>query len=352
MGIKYCDVFSGLGGFSLAIRAVDPEAECVFASEIDKNARAVFHANFGIEPYGDITKIDPANIPEHDVLFGGFPCQPFSRNGRHYNFNNRTVIGDSRANLFLNLIAILHVKQPKYFVFENVKGLTKMKNEDGSLYMNTILDHIRAAGYNCQHKVLDAADYGVPQQRARIFFVGTRADLSDTFEFPKPEPRSASLFNILEHEVHDKYFLHNLWKKRTVKKTNSNLPAGTLRLDVLKAIYDNNQNKPTQRTSSIESVAIIYGETPSGLPRQQDKIYSPFGISPTIATFSTPCIAIQDDSATWRQLTPRECTRLQGIPDSFKLAESDAVAYKQIGNAINVTVVSKLLLNLLGQKLP
>lgn len=342
-------MFCGLGGFSIAMHQIDPDAICVSASDIDPQARHTFKTNFGVEPQGDITTIDPDSIPDHDILFGGFPCQPFSRNGRHYNHHNQTVIGDTRANLFLNLVSILSVKQPKYFVFENVKGLLSMKNEDGTLYFETIVDNLQAVGYRVSTQVLDAARFAVPQQRQRVFFVGIRSDIDQRFGFPTGSDPRLGIRDILVSNVDSKYLLTNLWRRRlvtrnpnAVKSANHGFPAGTPRLQVLKSIYDSNV-KPTDITGQIESVAILYGETPSGLPRQQDKIYSILGISPTIATFSTPAVAITDDPTTWRQLTPRECARLQAIPDSFILPKTDAVAYKQIGNAICVNVVKAIL---------
>ena len=305
---------------------------------------------------GNIREAKTESIPDHDIIFGGFPCQPFSRNGKWFNKNDKTI-GDAedRDNLFLELVRILKDKQPKYFVFENVKGLLSMRNKDGTLCFRTIIENLRACGehgYTVYPKVLDAADYGVPQQRVRIFLVGIRNDLKQDFAWPSKIPKTTSIEDILESEVPAKYLISNIWKNRKIKgggpdegpgKKNHPFEIGHSRHEVIRYLYDE-AIKPTTKTHKIESLAILYGDTPSGLPRQQDKIYSIKGIAPTIATFSTPVV---DSAQGIRQLTPRECARLQGFPESYKFPKKDAAAYKQIGNAVCVPVVAAILRELL-----
>jgi len=357
--VRYVDTFSGIGGFSLGIHSVlGDEAKCVLAIDYDKNVSETFFNNFGINSYGNIRELEVQNIPDHDIIFGGFPCQPFSRNGKWFNKNDKTIgEQEERDNLFLELVRILVAKKPKYFVFENVKGLLSMKNMDGSSCFDTIVQNLNEAGYDVHTKLLDAVDFGVPQQRERIFFVGIRSDLKQEFKFPTPSPIGPqSIEDILEKKVSDKYLISNLWKKRTILgggpnsgpgKKNHDFPNGHSRYEVIKWLYEDNSKKPTQPTGKIESVAILYGDTPSGLPRQQDKIYSVNGISPTIATFSTPAV---DSKQGLRQLTPRECARLQGFPETYIFPQKDAVAYKQIGNAVAVPVIAAIVKQLLGDK--
>lgn len=348
--MKYVDAFCGLGGFSLAIEQVFPDAECVCAIEIDKNAAKTFELNFKTECLGDIRTIDTESIPEHDVLFGGFPCQPFSRNGKWFNKNNKTIDStEERDNLFLELAKILRIKQPKYFIFENVVGLLSMLNKDGSSCVDTIMTCLENCGYNVRYKVIDAADFGVPQQRKRVFFVGIRSDISQNILFPESMPRTLVLEDILDDIVDTKYLLSNLWKNRKLllkkpSKANHRLAVGHSRVEAITTIYNDNLKKITKKQYKIKTDAILYGDTISGLPRQQDKIYSILGISPTIATFSTPSIKTAQGL---RQLTPRECARLQGIREDFVLPKQDAVAYKQIGNGVAVPVVVALIRNLL-----
>lgn len=351
--MRYLDTFSGLGGFSLAAKEVlGNKAQCVLAVDFDKNVSITFKNNFGINSYGNIRELKNEDIPDHDALFGGFPCQPFSRNGKWFNKNGKTIgENEERDNLFLELVRILVAKKPKYFVFENVKGLLSMKNRDGSSCVGTIVSNLKDCGYRVKYDVLDAANFGIPQQRLRVFFVGIREDLDQEFKFPISGSRISSIEDIMQPDVPSKYLISNLWKNRTIKlnatpnnldKKNHPFEKGHSRYSVMQYLYDR-AKKPVDKTGRIESVAILYGDTPSGLPRQQDKVYSIKGISPTIATFSTPVV---DSPQGLRQLTPRECARLQGFPDTYTLPKNDTHAYKQIGNAVCVPVVVALLKNL------
>jgi DNA (cytosine-5)-methyltransferase 1 len=357
--IRYVDAFSGLGGFSLGLRAAvgESNAKCVMAIDFNREVSDTFKDNFELDSFGDIREIAARahEIPDHDVLFGGFPCQPFSKNGRWFLKNDKTV-GDAedRDNLFLELVKILQAKQPEYFVFENVGGIKAMKNKDGSPVLETIIENLEGAGYQVHHDFLDAYDFGVPQQRIRCIIVGTRNDLKDRYERPKPAivSRTPAIEDILDRSVPDKYLLKHVWRNRTVlrgargngKQPNHDFPKGTKRYKVIDWLYGANKNKPAGRTGAIEPVAILYGDTPSGLPRQQDKIYSVLGISPTVATFSTPAV---DAPEGHRMLTPRECARLQGFPNSYRLPKHDARAYKQVGNAVCVHMVTAVLKALL-----
>ncbi len=339
MALRFLDTFAGVGGFHLGIKSVIPDAICVGAVEFDKTCQATYRQNFSITPMGDITTLDLASLPEHDLLTGGFPCQTFSRNGKFYNKNNKTLGEDGRSNLFLYLVSILKIKQPKYFVFENVKEIATIKLPDGSLFIDTLLLELRGAGYTVRYDILCPTMFGVPQQRKRMFFVGTRADLPDVFRFPLGEAPSVCISDVLDPTVPSKYLLSHLWRKRN----NIKLP-GT-RLEQLEAAYKSGVwATPVAPTMKISPLAIIYGDTPSGLPRQQDKLYSVMGVCPTLATFSTPAV---DAPGGWRLLTPRECFRLQSFPETYIIPPKDAAGYKQSGNAVNVKVVSKVIESLI-----
>lgn len=363
--MKYIDTFCGLGGFSYAIHDVlGDKAECVWAIDIDETAAKTFEDNFGVKAHGDIEdyasitlddiKHNPriASLPDFDIMFGGFPCQPFSRNGKWFNKNNGVVADtEDRDELFIVLVDILRQKQPKYFVFENVVGLLSMRDSKGEKYFDRLLELLKLAGYKVNYAVLDAADYSVPQQRKRLLFVGIRNDLQQSFEFPKKNPRDLAIEDFLDAAPDAEFLIENLWKNREVllgfeigkKGPNHPFSPGTSRAQVLKWLYDNAE-KPTTRTGAIESVVVLYGDTPSGLPRQQDKIYSVKGIAPTLGTFSTPCV---DAPGGLRQLTPNECRKLQGLPDSIKLPKVKAAAYKLIGNSVSPKMISVVLQNLL-----
>lgn len=346
--LKYIDAFSGLGGFGICAsrvaKEINIESECVASIEFDKNCRLTYEMNFGHpQTHNDITAVHPSSLPIHNLLLGGFPCQPFSRNGKFYNKNDKTLGDDDRKNLVNYLLGILEVQQPEFFLFENVKELTTIKNSDGSGCLDTILSNIREIGYQVDWKVLDAKDFGLPQQRKRIYIVGRRGSGHDEFVWPKEIHKQPALCvkDILEETVDEKYLVETLWRKR------KNLRNPGYKWEAMVELYNSGRwQKPTSPTGKIEPLAILYGDTPSGGPRQQDKIYSVMGISPTIATIPLS-IPTFDTPQGWRQLTPRECARLQGYPDSYILPKKDSIAYKQVGNSIALNVVSKVILSIL-----
>ncbi|MGW8181207.1 MAG: DNA (cytosine-5-)-methyltransferase, partial [bacterium] len=294
--MKFVDLFAGIGGFHYAVKELWPKAKCVFASEIDKNAAETYRINHGIDPLNDITQTDISALPASDLVCAGFPCQAFSKNGKWYNFGQ--VVGDDdRANLFPYVVEYLRIHQPQYALLENVKGLAEMKNQDGSFYLDAIRENMEGAGYKVHVKVLDTADYGLPQQRKRTYFVCLR-DGGD-FEWPKPQPRFHCVEDILDDAVDPKYYLKNRWAGRMCKT----LP-GT-RLEQLRLDYEKRIENFSGTTGSICLLAAIYGDSPSGSPRQQDKLYSVYGISPTLGTWGVS-IPNFDAHPHWRTLTPRE----------------------------------------------
>lgn len=350
--LKYVDAFCGMGGFSVA--AHDFDAECVFAIENNKHAQKTFESNFSVVPFGDITTLDFSIVPDHDILFGGFPCQPFSRAGKWYNKNNKTVNEDARTNLVLNLIGLLRYKMPKYFVFENVKELTKIKNENGDLFINIIVEELEQSGYKVQHKVLNSKNFGVPQSRERVYFVGIRDDLDSTFIFPEPSSNLCGIDSILEGGNMTKYSWETLRAKYAIldnerepkKFKNHPYPKGTSRNLVFKYLLENAKNKVDKNTGKIELLCSLFGDTPSGQTRQQDRVYSVKGISPTVTAMLVPSIY---DGNMIRELSPREVARVQGFPDAFKLHDNNKIAYRQLGNAVTVPVVKAILKNLIKE---
>ena len=159
MGFKFIDLFCGLGGFRIAFEKVG--GKCVFSSDIDEAVQKVYENNFGEVPHGDITKIDAQDIPDHDVLCAGFPCQPFSTAGRRLGFE------DTRGTMFFEVARILKEKKPTCFILENVKGLT---NHDSGKTLETILNTLDEIGYDVKYSVLNAKDYNVPQNRERWYW--------------------------------------------------------------------------------------------------------------------------------------------------------------------------------------
>lgn len=300
--LKFVDLFCGIGGFRIAFEEACDEngldSECVFSSDIDKYAQESYEANFGEKPFGDIREIDENEIPEHDILFAGFPCQPFSIIGQMKGFE------DTRGTLFFDIARILKAKKPKAFVLENVKQL--VGHRKGKTLKN-ILKTLKDLGYHVQYSVLNALDFGLPQKRERVIIVGHREPI--IFTFPNPNRSYKALSEILENEsdIDEKYYASDRIKK---KRKN----------DHKSAYYPSvwHENKSGNICSYPYSCALRAGASYNYLLVNGE-----------------------------RRLTPREMLRLQGFPDSFKIVVSDAQIRKQTGNAVPVSVVKAVVLKLL-----
>lgn len=298
--LKFIDLFCGIGGFRVAFEEAceenDIQPDCVFSSDIDKYAQESYEANFGEKPFGDITKINENDIPDHDILFGGFPCQPFSIIGQMKGLN------DTRGTLFFDIARIIEAKRPKAFILENVKQLV---GHDQGKTLKVIVQSLKDLGYHVQYSVLNALDYGLPQKRERVVIVGHREPIM--FTFPNPERPYKSLNEILETKVDKKYFASEfIREKRKEKHQSSYYPS-------------------------------IWHENKSG----------------NICSYPYSCALRSGASHNYllvngkRRLTPREMFRLQGFPDWYKIVVSDAQAKKQAGNAVPVNMIKAVVQKLL-----
>ena len=202
--LRFVDTFAGIGGFHIGIENTIPDSECVAFIEIDKGPRAVYNKNFNqdgfIVEFHDIMQTDENEVPDHDILCGGFPCQAFSINKQNANKSSINT-DDERTYLYKDLARIAAAKQPKYLFFENVANLSKIKKHDGTLMINDICKTFEDIGYKLDRKVYDAADFGVPQQRKRVYIIGKRQDLEEEIVWPKPNASSVNLRSILEDNV-------------------------------------------------------------------------------------------------------------------------------------------------------
>ncbi len=310
---KFIDLFAGIGGFRLALQNLD--GKCVFTSEWDKYSKQTYKANFGEIPFGDITKPETKNyIPDNfDVLCAGFPCQAFSIAGRRGGFE------DTRGTLFFDVAEIIKKKQPKAIFLENVKGL---RNHDKGKTLATILNVLREDlnYYVPEPKIINAKEFGVPQNRERIFIVGFHKDSEITdFEYPKPTNENVVLEDILEkNEVSVKYYLSTTY-------------IDTLRKH--KARHESKGNGfgyeiiPNDGTAN----AVVCG----GMGRERNLVFD------DRLTDFKPITNISGkvNREGIRKMTPREWARLQGFPDNFKIVVSDAQAYKQFGNSVAVPAI-------------
>jgi len=365
--IRFLDTFSGIGGFRVAATQaatlVKTPHSFVASVEINAKARAIYQKNFGDTPLHDITKIDPATLPDFDIILGGFPCPVFSRNGKYFNKGKVAPQNDDRTDLFKNLVDILRVKKPAGFVFENVKEISTILHYSGKIMKDHVQDSIQELGYSVVCQTYDSKDFGLAQQRKRVYFYGFK-DGTYPFEFVNNPDDKAYVMDVMDEDADPKLLLTNAWAKRKggsplalAEKIEKSLGQYALpklvkafksagdrvvsRLELLSLASKSGQwPEPMQTASVVWPLAVLYGMTPSAGPRQQDKVYSRKGISPTLATFSTPAF---DHPKGWRILSPRECARLQGFPDSFILPSSKADAYRMIGNAVSVGVAKHVI---------
>ena len=310
---KFIDLFAGIGGFRLALQSLG--GKCVFTSEWDKEAKRTYKANFGETPFGDITKEKTKSyIPDNfDVLCAGFPCQAFSIAGKRGGFE------DTRGTLFFDVAEIIKNKQPKAFFLENVKGL---RNHDGGKTLSTILNVLREdLGYFVPDpQIINAKDFGVPQNRERIFIVGFhRSTKVNEFEYPKPINKKITFEDIKEKNVPEtKYYL------------------STQYLQTLKDHKERHANKGNGFGYNIIpddgiSNAVVCG----GMGRERNLV-----IDNRITDFNpTTKIKGTVNREGIRKMTPREWARLQGFPDNFNIPVADASAYKQFGNSVAVPAI-------------
>lgn len=291
---RFIDLFAGIGGIRLGFEYVG--GHCVFSSEFDEDACITYKANFGEHPSGDITKIDAKDIPDFDILLGGFPCQAFSIIGKKEGFANETC-----GTLFFDIERILKEKKPPAFMLENVRNLTA---HDNGKTFHVIKEHLSALGYHVHAKVLNALDYGVPQNRERIFIVGFLNNVN--FEFPEPVPveQRQTLSDILETDVDRKYYVRDV-----------------IRISRLERLKDKNYPKPY---ISHENMAGSITPHP----------YS----SALRAGASANYILINDE----RRPTEREMLRIQGFPDTYKIVLPYGKVKKQCGNSVAVPVIKAI----------
>lgn len=308
---KFIDLFAGIGGFRMAFHNLG--GKCVFSSEWDKYAQQTYKENFGEKPEGDITKINEKDIPDHDILCAGFPCQAFSIAGRKGGFE------DTRGTLFFDVARIIKEKRPKAFFLENVKGL---RMHDKGKTLATILKTLREdLGYYVPDpEIMNAKNFGVPQNRERIFIVGFRKDFKvDEFEYPEPLETQPAFEDIKEEEeVSVKYYLSTRYLQ-------------TLRNH--KQRHESKGNGFGYMVISDDGIAnaIVVG----GMGRERNLVYDD-----RLTTFE-PVTKIKGEvnREGIRKMTPREWARLQGFPDDFRIEVSDVQAYKQFGNSVAVPAI-------------
>ena len=296
---RFIDLFAGIGGIRIPFQELG--GSCVFSSEWDQFAQKTYRVNFGETPSGDITQIESSSIPDFDILLGGFPCQPFSSAGLKKGF------ADTRGTLFFEIERIIRDKRPKAFLLENVKQL---QTHDKGRTLKVILSHIDELDYYVKYVVLRAGDFGVPQNRERTYIVGFDKHYFDMpedydFQFPVPTCEKTRLGNILESNVDDRYTLTDAIWEGFKKRKQNNIDRGA---GFGYCLF----NEESPYVSTL--VARYYKD-------------------------GQEILIDQGPDKNPRKLTPRECARLQGFPDSFIIPVSNSQAYKQFGNSVAVPVI-------------
>ena len=326
MAYKSIDLFAGIGGIRLGFdEAFGKDIETVFVSEWDEWAAKTYRLNFGDEPpvMGDITQIDAEDIPAFDIALAGFPCQAFSAAGHHKGFED-DYYGQTRGTLFREVVRICDYHKPAVIFCENVKGL--VRHDRGKTY-KVIKGAFEEIGYKVFEQVLNSKDFGVPQNRERIYIVAFREDIApESFVFPESAGEPKVIRDILEDpEIPSKYYLSNRY------------------LDVLREHRARHEaaghgfGYEIKEWDGIAS-AIVCG----GMGRERNLLIDPrpHSMVPTTRIKG----GINEEHV--RKMTPREWARLQGFPDSFKLELADTHLYKQFGNSVSVPVIAAIAKNI------
>lgn len=294
---RMIDLFAGIGGTRLGFYQTK-KVNIVFSSEFDEHAVKTYKANYGEQPFGDITKIESKSIPEHDILVGGFPCQAFSQAGKKLGFE------DTRGTLFFEIARILKEKQPRAFLLENVKNLTL---HDHGKTFEVIVNTLEELGYEVFPCLFKAKDFGVPQNRERIYIVGFNKDKVSNyndFVMPIPPCSETKVGQILESNVDEKYTISD-------------------------KLWDGHQRRKAEHKEKGNGFGYTLFTADSPYTNTISARYYKDGSE----------ILIAQEGKNPRKITPREAARLQGFPEDFIIPVSDTQAYKQFGNSVAVPVI-------------
>jgi len=332
-GPKFIDLFCGIGGFHQAMKIVLPTAKCVLASDIDLKARETYQKNHGMKPAGDIKTIDIPSIPAFDLICGGFPCQAFSI----AQWKDKKAFDDPRGTLFFDILKIVDHHKPKCLLLENVAHLTNINK--GEVF-KTILNSLTTRGYQVSHQLLSPHQFGIPQNRERVYIVATLGSTAFDFSTLAAATTPVALANILDTDVSEniiepeKYVM--LAPDQIKRRNKSGLTfCGYLKGELRKVGAKEN----TEHLSRVH--------------KQLMRIYSSSGTHPTLAASETSGrYHIYEEAAKRvRRLTLNECYKLMAYPTMFQKHPNKGVAYKQIGNSVCVKVVEEILREMIRQGL-
>lgn len=330
--LKAIDLFSGIGGFRLAMDKLG--IETVLSSDIDDNARKTYAANFGDYPEGDINDLNINEIPQFDILTAGFPCQPFSYAGKSEGFKDKT-----RGTLFFKILEILEAKKPSMFLLENVKGL---KSHDKGRTLQTIISSLKNLDYDVHWTILSSLDFGVPQKRERWYCVGFKR--KTFFEFPKGNDSNKTLRDIIDLSNDSKNLYLSSFEIERIQYHFDKAVNGE------RIQHDNSKYAPNTKKGKY---GIYSYQKPDGSLRfhvgDKSKTQIQEAFYCCLDTYA-PTIIANRVPKLWdikRKLSVEEAKKLQGFPDDFIFPVSNNQAYKQLGNSVTIPVVEAILKSML-----
>lgn len=366
MCMKFIDLFAGVGGFHEGIRRANPKAECVYSNEWDKHAAEVYRKHFGECDTTDITTVRAEDIPGHDLICGGFPCQAFSVAGKRRGFE------ETRGTLFFDILRIARHHRTPYLLLENVKGFL---NHDGGATFHTILRSLDELGYDCQWQVLNSKDFGVPQNRERVFIVGHLRGKPRPQVFPIGQTTEGSAGPEASKEAiltgtqtarqyanwGGDFVISQYGETRTSKHSPTiRTPSGGNRMPMVRVkeatskgyaeaaegdsinLAQPNSATPRGRVGKGVANTLETGVQQAVVQAVDTKQVGKARFTDNVATLGAndykepKAVSIENRI---RRLTPVECERLQGFPDGWTEGQSDTQRYKQMGNAVTVNVV-------------
>jgi DNA (cytosine-5)-methyltransferase 1 len=313
--MKFIDLFCGLGGIRLGVQSVFTDSECVFSSDIDKFAKKTYYDNFNESPSGDITKIKEEDIPSHDLLVAGFPCQSFSIAGLRKGFE------ETRGTLFFEIARIVKFHQPKVVFLENVRGI--LSHEKGKTF-KIIVETLKDLGYKVNYKVLNSSNFGVPQSRDRVYIVCTRNDLNIDFTFPKGILNTVKIKDILEETVDEKltFNIEDIVVKTTNMKFSDYVEVIPQKTTKPFRLFHFKKGRQGSRVYSIHSIGITALASPGG-------------------GGSSSGLFLVDGKI--RRLSVTEVSKLQGFPSNYIFSSSVLQTRKQLGNSVTVPVITAIM---------
>jgi DNA (cytosine-5)-methyltransferase 1 len=333
LDIKYIDLFCGIGGFHQALKNIIPTSSCVLASDIDENARNTYEINYKLKPLGDIKKININTIPKFNLICGGFPCQAFSI----AQWKDKKAFDDPRGTLFFEIIKVIDIHKPKCILLENVANLTIINK---GTVLHTLLNSLKTRGYKVSYQLLSPYQFGIPQNRERVYIVATASEKEFSFKELEKRKSTCKLADIFDNNISEDYYI-----------------------DTSKYVILENSLIKKQPKSGLKFCGYLKGELRkvgakentehlSRVHKQLMRIYSSDGTHPTLAASETSgrYHIYEESTKRVRRLTLNECYKLMAYPSSFIKNTNKGIAYKQIGNSVCVRVIEEIIKEMVKQE--